>query len=251
MRKLQGLWFWLFVALLPFLHACDDNDGYSIGNFTPPLWATVRTTGNAFYLDCDVWGKLWPVNTDMGWFRPVDGQRVIVSFNPLSDQYGEYDHAVKILEIQEVLTKSLEVVTAENDNDFGHDALRVLKNGTGISGGYFNLLFLQNLPSGNQKHRISLVRPEKEEELYQADGYLHLQLRYNDYDQVSGQYSPYASPVSFSLRSLEIPQEAKGIKIHLNSEKNGDVELVYDIQNEQALDLPDNLGTLEQSLSIR
>ncbi len=250
MRKLQDLCLMLCLALMSFLHACDDNDGYSLGDFTPPLWATVRTTGNAFYLDCDVWGKLWPVNTDMGWFKPVDGQRVIVSFNPLSDQYGEYDHAVKILEMQEVLTKSLEVVTAENDDDFGHDALRVLKNGTGISGGYFNVLFQQNLPSGNQKHLISLVRPEKDSELYQQDGYLHLQLRYNDYDQLSGNYAPFPSPVSFSLRSLEIPEDAKGIKIHLNSEKNGAVVLTYDRLTEKALEVPSELADLGRLDSV-
>mgnify|MGYP006979106421 CR=1 FL=1 len=33
---------------MPALQSCDDNDGYSLGDFTPPLWATVRVTGNAF-----------------------------------------------------------------------------------------------------------------------------------------------------------------------------------------------------------
>lgn len=248
MKKMKGFWWVICLVLLPLLHSCDDNDGYSIGDFTPPLWATVRTTSNAFYLDCDVWGKLWPVNTDLGWFQPVDGQRVIVSFNPLSDNYGEYDHAVKILKMQEVLTKPLEVVTAETDDEFGHDAMRVLKDGTGISGGYFNVLFQQNLPVDNQKHRISLVRPESDEDLYQADGYLHLQLRYNDYDKVSGVYSPYPSPVSFSLRSLEIPEAAKGIKIHLNSEKNGEVELTYDILKESVLSVPESLSVRDMQI---
>ena len=35
------------LAVMPALQSCDDNDGYSIGDFTPPLWATVRVTGNA------------------------------------------------------------------------------------------------------------------------------------------------------------------------------------------------------------
>ncbi len=74
------------LAVMPALQSCDDNDGYSLGDFTPPLWATVRVTGNAFYLNCDVWGTLWPVNTDIGWYDAVDGQRVITVFNPLSGQ---------------------------------------------------------------------------------------------------------------------------------------------------------------------
>ena len=67
-----------------------------------PLWATVRVTGNAFYLNCDVWGTLWPVNTDIGWYDAVDGQRVITVFNPLWDDYAGYDHAVKLLRLQNV-----------------------------------------------------------------------------------------------------------------------------------------------------
>ena len=62
MRKLHWLFMVVCLAVMPALQSCDDNDGYSIGDFTPPLWATVRVTGNAFYLDCDVWGTLWPVN---------------------------------------------------------------------------------------------------------------------------------------------------------------------------------------------
>ena len=241
MRKLHGFWWVMYMVLLPFLTSCDDDEGYSVGDFTPPLWATVRTTGNAFYLDCDSWGTVWPVNTNLGWYEAVDGQRVIVSFNPLSDNYGDYDHAGKILDLQNVLTKPLEVLTEANDEEFGHDALRVLKNGTGISGGYFNVWFQQNLPTDGVKHRISLVRPEKDEDLLGEDFYLHLQLRYNDYDKVSDIYNPYPSPVSFSLNDLDIPQQAKGIRIHLQSEVNGPVVLTYDFKSPQALSVPANL----------
>lgn len=238
MKKLHGFWWVVCLFVIPLFYSCDDDEGYSIGDFTPPLWATVRTTGNAFYLDCDVWGTLWPVNTDLGWYEAVDGQRVIASFNPLSDNYGEYDHAVKILDMQNVLTKPLEVLTEANEEEFGNDAMRVLKDGTGISGGYFNVWFQQNLPTDGVRHRISLVRPEKEEDLLGDDCYLHLQLRYNDYDKLSGVYSPYPSPVSFNLNELNIPEQAKGIKIHLNSEKNGEVELTYDFKLQQSLSVP-------------
>ena len=36
------------LAVLPFLQSCDDSDGYSIGDFSYPNWATVRVTGNSF-----------------------------------------------------------------------------------------------------------------------------------------------------------------------------------------------------------
>ena len=116
MRKLHWLFMAVCLAVMPVLHSCDDDEGYSIGDFTPPLWATVRVTGNAFYLDCDVWGTLWPVNTDLWWYETVDGKRVITMFNPLSDEFDGYDHAVKILSLQDVLTKEVETLTPETED---------------------------------------------------------------------------------------------------------------------------------------
>lgn len=227
MRKLHWLFMAVCLAVMPVLQSCDDDDGYSLGDFTSPLWATVRVTGNAFYLDCDVWGKLWPVNIDMDWYEPVDGQRVLTMFNPLSDKYGEYDHAVKLLRLQDVLTKEVEVLTPENEEEFGNDPVRIYHGDIGISGGYMNIIFLQNLPS-NTKHRISLVRPQDDAELYAEDGYIHLELRYNDYDDLTG-LRAYGA-VSYNLSSLDITSETKGIKLKLNSEVNDEVELTFDLK---------------------
>ena len=41
-----------------------------------------------------------------------------------------------------------------------------------------------------------------------------LELRYNDYDDLTGRRSPGA--VSYNLNSLDIPSETKGIKLKLN-----------------------------------
>ena len=141
MKKIHWFVVMLCLTLMPALQSCSDDDGYSIGDFTPPLWATVRVDGGAFYLDCDVWGTLWPVNTDMGWYAPVDGQRVITYFNPLWDDYAGYDHAVKILGIQNVLTKQVETLTPENDTEFGDDPVTIYQGDISISGGYMNIIF--------------------------------------------------------------------------------------------------------------
>ena len=213
------------LAVMPVLQSCSDDDGYSLGDFTPPLWATVRTTGNAFYLDCDVWGTLWPVNTDLGWYKPAEGQRVITVFNPLWDNYEGFDHAVKLLRLQDVLTKEVETLTPETEEELGDDPVLIYQGDISISGGYMNIFFLQNLPS-ETKHRISLVRPQDDRELYGDDGYLHLELRYNDYDDVTDRRAYGA--VSYNLGSLDVTSETKGIKLKLNSEKNGEVEVAFD-----------------------
>lgn len=230
MKKLHWLFMAICLAVMPALQSCDDNDGYSLGDFTPPMWATVRVTGNAFYLDSDVWGTLWPVNIDLGWYDAVDGQRVLTMFNPLWDNYEGYDHAVKLLRLQNVLTKDVETLTPENEEELGNDPV-IYQGDITISGGYMNIFFVQNLPA-KTKHRISLVRPQDNEDLYAGDGYIHLELRYNDYDDLTGRQAYGA--VSYNLNSLDITSGTKGIKLKLNSEKNGEVEVTFDLKHSES-----------------
>lgn len=222
MKKIPFLLLMSLYALVPLLTSCDDDEGYSLGDFTPPLWATVRTQGNTFYLDCDVWGTLWPVNTNLSGYEAVEGQRVITSFNPLSDNFQGFDHAVKILTLQNVLTKSLEALTPESEEEYGNDPMLIYQGDMGVSGGHLNLFFLQNLPA-QQKHRISLVQSEEDIKAGEEDSYLHCQLRYNDYDDLTGRRAYGA--VSFRLGDLTGFQ---GVKVRLQSEKNGEVEVTFD-----------------------
>lgn len=245
MKKLHWIFMAVCLAILPVLQSCDDNDGRSLGDFTPPLWATVRIVGDAFYLDCDTWGTLWPLNTNLDWYDAADGQRVITMFTPLYDDFQGYDHAVKLLQLQNVLTKEVETLTPETDEDFGNDPVRIYKGDIGISGGYMNIVFLQNLPSAT-KHRISLVRAENDQEVYGEDGYIHLQLRYNNYDDVTG-YRAYGA-VSYNLNNLNISSETKGIKLKLNSEVNGEVEIVFDLKDSAIT--PENLQAYK-SLNLK
>lgn len=222
----------LVLTLAPILQSCDNDEGtgYSIGDFTPPLWATTHVTGNAFYLDCDVWGTLWPVNIDLGWYRPTEGERVITSFNPLQDDYQGYDHAVKLYTLQPVLTKQVETLTADNAEDFGDDPITIYKGDMSISGGHLNVIFLQDMPS-REKHRITLVRPESDEDFIDAEGYVRLQLLYNTYDDTT----PYQAfgAVSYNLKSIdEAIKTAKGVKITLNSKVNGHVEVTFNKESE-------------------
>lgn len=130
MKRLHWLFFMMCLAVLPALQSCDDlDDGYSIGDFSYPNWSTVRVKGNTFYLESDTWGTLWPINTNMGWYQPVDGQRIITIFNPIYDNYEGYDHAVKIEKIWHALTKSVEPLTSENDEEYGNDPVFIYKGG--------------------------------------------------------------------------------------------------------------------------
>lgn len=79
----------------------------------------------------------------------VDGQRVITVFNPIYDNYEGYDHAVKILRLEHALTKVVEPLTAENEEEYGNDPVLIYKGDLTVSGGYMNIVFMQNLPKGS------------------------------------------------------------------------------------------------------
>jgi hypothetical protein len=223
------------MVLFPMLQSCDNDDGhYSIGDFTVS-WATVRTTGNAFYLNSDTWGTCWLVNTNLGHYQGVDGQRVFAMFSPMADNFDGYDHAVQLLDIRDALTKSVDTLTVNNDEELGNDPVRVYQGDMSVSGGYLNLVFMQNMPNDMKtRQRISLAADESYfKESGKApradDGYIHLELRYNTYKNTTGFYN--AALVSFNLNQLDITSATKGIKVKLNSEVNGEVEVTLDMKS--------------------
>lgn len=248
MKKLNFLLLALLLGVMPALQSCDNNDGYSIGDFGAD-WATVRTAGGDTYsLTGDTWGTLWPAATSIPWYKPVDGQRVVVYFNPLSDKFQDYDHAIKVEGIREVLTKQVEEMTAENEAEFGNDPIVIYKGNMWISGGYLNLIFCQDLPA-KEKHRISLVhRASLVDD--REDGYFHLELLYNTYGDTTDRWVNGA--VSFNLNSLKADgMDMKGIKVKLNSLENGkDVEVIFDFKEQTT---PENAkqATLSEDVKVK
>ena len=142
------------LALVPALQSCDD-DGFSIGDIGW-VWATVRATGGGgYYLEGDRWGMIAPVASSIPWYKPVDGERVVAFFNPLADT--DKGAQVKIEGIQEVLTKEVEDMTAENEEEFGNDPIVIYQGDMWLGGKFLNIIFHQYLPR-SEKHRISLVQ---------------------------------------------------------------------------------------------
>ena len=229
MKKIKLLWMAMLILMLPALQSCDDNDGYSLGDIAVD-WATVRVVGGDTYsLNADRWGTLWPAATAIPFYKPIDGQRVITYFNTLYDNYEGYDHAVKVEHNYNVLTKQVEDLTAENESEFGNDPVWVNKDMMWIGGGYLNVIFRQNLPV-KEKHLVSLVRDMRATVAEgEDDGYIHLEFRYNTYDDVTARQANGA--VSFNLNSLDLTGK-KGIKVKLNSVKDGETEVVFNLKGQ-------------------
>ena len=143
---------------------------------------------------------------------------MLVVFNPLYDNYGEYDMAIKVENLFPVTTKQVEDLTSENEKEIGNDPVSILKGDIWIANGYLNLIFEQNRPVYGP-HRVSLVRNTIEEA--EDDGYIHLEYRYNTHNDLSGWFG--YEPVSFNLNSLDF-EGKKGLKLKLNSSVNGKIE---------------------------
>ncbi|MCR1857206.1 NigD-like N-terminal domain-containing protein, partial [Phocaeicola vulgatus] len=91
MKKLNLLLLAFLAVMGVTFQSCDDDDGYSLGDVAVD-WATVNVKGAHVYdFTGDRWGQIWPATTDYFWYSPIDGQRVILYFNPLYDNYGSPD----------------------------------------------------------------------------------------------------------------------------------------------------------------
>ena len=225
MKKLNWLVLAMLLTVVPALQSCDDSDGFSIGDIGRD-WATVRVIGGGtYYLEGDKWGTMWLAASDVWGYRPVDGERVVCYFNPLYEDFQGYDFAVKLERVSRILTKEVEDLTAENEAEYSNDPVVIWQNDMWISGNYLNLVFQQNVPV-KEKHRVSLVRNTTIE--YPNDGYIHLEYRYNTYDDLSGYWREGA--VSFNLSSLKIDENTKGLKIKFKTEK-GDEEKVFNLKS--------------------
>lgn len=229
MKKLSLYLITMMLIAIPMLQSCDD-DGYSLGDFTVRMATIHIVNGDTYYLEIDNGQKLWPAATGIPWYKPVDGQRVWADYTLLSDEIPEteYAHAIKVNYLFNVLTKTVDELTAENEEEIGNDPAYI--EDMWIGGNYLNVQFLINIPV-NELHRVSLVENTLTgDPLIDEEGYIHLEYRFNKADDV---YSNVRrSYVSFNLGEYG-PQRLtdnaiKGLKVKINSIKNGEKDIVFE-----------------------
>lgn len=221
MKALKRYWMFAFILLAGLLQSCSDDDGYSIGDIGVD-WVTVHVESDGLYtFTGDAWGTMFPAANAIWGYCPVDGERALLYFNPLYDNYGGYDVGIKPERIYPILTKSVETLTEDQEEEYGNDPAYITD--LWIGGGYLNLIFLQKAPE-SVKHRVSLVRKD-DAPVISDDGYIHLEYRYNTY----GDTLDYAlkGVVSYNLGSLPL-DEAKGIKLRVNDANYGERIVTFD-----------------------
>lgn len=187
----------LLMVLLPvFFTACDD-DGYSLGD----IWVSIATVENPdeeayFFLNLDNQDRMWIAATNLPFYRPGDGQRIIADYTVLSDKAAgsAYDHDIKLNNVlYSILTKDIFDITPETQDSIGNDPLRV--EDMWIGSHYLNVEFV--FGGQNRVHAINLVKDDSK--IYE-DGKVHLEFRHN----ANGDNPVYKrwGLASFDLRSL-------------------------------------------------
>jgi len=215
----------LFLFPVLLVVACSDEQDYSLDDYYIDI-ATVENPDNstAFYLKLDDDTRLWTAATELKYYRPIDGQRVIANFSILSDKEAgsAYDHDIKLNDVYEVLTKDIFKITPATQDSIGNDYIYI--RDIWIGSDYLNVRF--EFPGGNQMHFINLVTDSLKT---YSDGKIHLEFRHNS----NGDY-PYLNLtgiVSFNLKSLKTNDADQiDIVVHtreFNEPVNGIYNLTY------------------------
>jgi hypothetical protein len=199
----------LIVAAFVF-NSCLKDDGYSLDK----AWYSIATVNPlqddnsyAYWLTLNSGTTLWPVASNVPWYRPQVRQRAFVVYTILSDKFSGYDHAVKILDIKSILTKSIaENLGEANDETYGTDPVNI--SDMWIGDRFLNIVFEFNY-GGNAVHFINLLEHDSEDTPYVFEFRHHA---YND-----SEHSRKKGIVAFDLSTVDTKGEEVELTIRVNT----------------------------------
>lgn len=247
MKKIAKIMLLSVLSLL-LLESCDDGK-YSLDK----SWIAIATVDNPeeapyFFLHLDNDTTLWVGATDLRFFTPKTGQRVIANYTILSDREGAYQHDVKLNDAYNVLTKDIFNITPATQDSIGNDIIKITE--LNIGGGFINVAFQYG--GEYMTHFINLVYDELSD---YNDGKIHLEFRHNT--NGDNQRFLYKGVASFNLASLPLSiadGDVTNIVIHVKEDTNK--EVMYELQYKNGSDAKEvktmllDISTLNESVKI-
>ncbi len=111
-----------------FTSCIKDDDYYSVGDFIVTFGTIEKkgTSTNDYVIHLDHGDNVVPIATSALWFNIKDNQRVLVNFNPLSDEKltdSTVTYFAKIEGLREILFKDVKKYTEVADDSMGHDPI--------------------------------------------------------------------------------------------------------------------------------
>lgn len=206
----------LILTSLSF-YSCLDDDGYSLDSVWEGIVTVKPLSSSTYFLQLDDSTTLLPVDSYVPYFGLEKEQRAIVYFTPLSDAIEGYNHAVKIIRMDSILTKSFaEDLGTKNDSVYGTDPVKM--KAIWIEDGYLNFQFVTEF-GGYKKHFLNVIRKDNAASVYD------IEFRHNAYDDPKS--SEGWGIVSFRLNDLpDTGGQTVKLKVKYNSY---DGEKVYEL----------------------
>jgi hypothetical protein len=224
------------------LTSCNDDE-CSLDNYWIDMGTVqkVSPTSQEFYILFDNGDKVWPAITNLPYYNPKDGQRIIANYTILSNRHDGYNHDVRINDIYQVLTKPVIKLTTANADSIGNDPLVITD--AWIASDYLNIEF--EFLGDSKRHMVNLV----ESDLFTSTPEVaKLQFRQNGY----GDEKRYRMRgiVSFNIKSLQT-EGALNRKIELTTTDYDGVtktlQMTYDWSGIIRIDDPINYNKKDYS----
>lgn len=123
-----------------------DDDYYSIGDYIVTFGTIEKKSSavNDYVIHLDHGDNVVPVSTAIPWFEIKNNQRVLLNFNPLSDEKltdSTLTYFAKINGLREILFKGIKKYTEVKDDSMGHDSIIVRDAWISKTGGILNIDF--------------------------------------------------------------------------------------------------------------
>ena len=213
MKKLK----FLYLALVAFLAAgsftaCNADGEYHVGDIYPSALVTVKPYANlsGCYLQLDRTTTLYPVNiTGLPYgTKPV---RALVEYLAVDDDPKDCTQAVRVVQMQEVLTKQMVQWGTLTQEELGDDPIEIVKDWvTLVEDGFLTLRFSTKTNGAGKTHVFNLVKGVNPENPYEV------RLRHNANRDLVG--NMVDGLVAFDLSSLpESANPDQKIKLVWNS----------------------------------
>lgn len=223
MKKFSLYLLLALMALAPFLQSCDDEDSYSLNNFMIRMATVQKEAGTIYpYFVLDNGKTVWISASAVYYEGLSHGQRVVANFTLLADNKDGFDYYARLNSYTSVLTKGVINLTEDNVDSIGNSKTTITDMWVGAN--YLNVEFWMVNPS-KESHMVNLV--DNRMLSIDNDGYAHLEFRYNNMGDESG--AMFRKIVSFNLADYgPMNKDLKGLKVKINSIKNGERILTFD-----------------------
>lgn len=220
--------FWAVVALQSCLDDADDTSGGTL--FAIGTVKVIEDKDYYFYLDDGE--KMYPSDTTcIHNYMVKDDQRVFIHFLPLEETISGYKYNVKLIQVENILTKGIIPLTEENADSIGNDRINAVE--LWITGDYLNIEHqFYHSNNSSKKHMLNLVINQTDDAAAPEDGYVTLEFRHNAHNDEA--ITPGWGVVSFRLKNIAGQLEGKkGLKIIVNTIYEGKQTYTVDLKKKQ------------------